>query len=259
MTSKGDPQQPPPNVHIYGDVVLDRDELACASLGPKWLLFPELKENTMRHEATSCHTKTRYSRIGSGGPKDQELDLDTLPEEPTLTDEEKLITLDDRIVYNYTTKTLDLRKKRVTDLKDCPRLHLPPARPQDEEVELLTKETLWSKEYLTFRSRNCTDKGILKYDNMTKSERRGYKKLMARRKRGEIVISQTDKSCEITICSREAYRIQGEAHVSRDKKATWEQVRKAKNHVICHNKALNMIFNTETMHGKSNHDRVRRP
>ena len=93
------------------DVVLDKDELAWASLGHKWLIFPDLKENTMRHEATSCHTKTRYSRIGSGGPKDQELDLDTLPEEPTLTDEEKLITLDDRIVYNYTTKTLDLRKK----------------------------------------------------------------------------------------------------------------------------------------------------
>ena len=49
MTSKGDPPQPPPNVHIYGDVVLDKDELACASLGPKWLLFPELKENSMRH------------------------------------------------------------------------------------------------------------------------------------------------------------------------------------------------------------------
>ena len=136
--------------------------------------------------------------MGTGSPEDQELDLE-LPEEPELSPEDQLTTMDHRLIYNYQTNTLDMRKLRVTDIKDCPRLILPPARTTSEEAQILTKESLWCSKYAIYRARNCNEKGYQLTDSMTKQERRGQKKLSKRKASGEIAISTTDKSCEITI------------------------------------------------------------
>ena len=66
---------------------------------------------------------------------------------------------------------------RPTDLKDCPRQHLPPARPEHEEIQMISKECLWNQAYNTFKNKNCDEKGIIKNDPMTKQERRGKVKL----------------------------------------------------------------------------------
>ena len=162
-----------------------------------------------------------------------------------------------RLVFNYNTNTLDLRRQRVTDIKDCPKLILPPSRPGNEEMELHNKETLWNNRYKLYRENKCNEKGFIKVDNMTKSERRGQRKLGKRKSTGQIVISSTDKSSEITISSREAYKIQGSVHVSKDKLSSWAEVRKAKAEAISHVKALNHIFNSGQEIGESNQTRLR--
>ena len=103
---------------------------------------------------------------------------------------------------------------RPTDIKDCPRLHLPPARPEQEEIELITKECLWNQAYNRYRETKCNEKGIIQNDPMTKQERRGKAKLSKRARNGEIVISTTDKSCELTISSMDSYTQQGEVHIA---------------------------------------------
>ena len=74
MIPEKPPPQVPPNVHIYGEVQMSKAELACASLGPKWMDYPVLNLDNMRYEGILCHTKSRWSRTTTGSPKDQELD-----------------------------------------------------------------------------------------------------------------------------------------------------------------------------------------
>ena len=162
----------------------------------------------------------------------------------------------ERLVYNWDTQTLDFRNLRVTDLKDCPKLVLPPPRPQSKEIGFLTKETLWSQSYQRFRIKNCNDKGILKRDPMTKSEIRGKIKLSKRANAGEIVISQSDKSNEITISSQESYKSQGDIHTVNDRLATWKDVEESKKVTLCHTRALTKVLNIGTESSSTNRERL---
>ena len=109
-----------------------------------------------------------------GSPKEQEDDAANLPEEPELSDEQKLDLLKETLVYDYDKHMLDFRKMKATDLKDCPKLHLPPSRPQAEKVEFHTKEHMWTMKYCEYMMKHCTENGRQKIDNMTKQERRGF-------------------------------------------------------------------------------------
>ena len=42
MTGDQEPPQPLPNIHLYGGVTVDEDELACARPGPKIFEYPTL-------------------------------------------------------------------------------------------------------------------------------------------------------------------------------------------------------------------------
>ena len=97
-----------------------------------------------------------------------------------------------------------MRKLNTKDLKDPPRHNLPKARSQKEESIFMTKQTLWAQAYANFMTTNCNQKGVQKGDTMTQSERNGQIELKNRAKKGEIVISETDKSTEITISSWES-------------------------------------------------------
>ena len=85
--SKDRPIPLPPTVNIYGEVTLDKDEVACAALGPKFTEYPILEQKSMKFESILAHTKTRYSRIGTGGPIDQAKDLEEFGDNSDLTDE----------------------------------------------------------------------------------------------------------------------------------------------------------------------------
>ena len=126
-----------------GPITPDEDELACALLGPKWVDYPVYERTTMKLQGAIGNTKIRWSRISNGSPQEQEEDKKNFPEEPNLDDDQKLSLIEDRLIYNYKTHTLDLRNRRVTDIKDCPRVCLPPSRPETEEIQLHTKEALW--------------------------------------------------------------------------------------------------------------------
>merc|ERR1711954_293119 len=54
---EGNPPPIPTKVHVYGDIQMDADELACASLGPKFMEYPVLDKNTHHHPP---HTTTTH-------------------------------------------------------------------------------------------------------------------------------------------------------------------------------------------------------
>ena len=78
---------------------------------------------------------------------------------------------------------------------------------------------------------------------MTKSEKRGKQKLTKRATNGDIVLSKSDKSTEITISSMESCIQQGEIHVSKDTPSNWNEVQKTIKVTVCHSIALTKAFN----------------
>ena len=126
-----------------------------------------------------------------------------------------------------------------------------------EELELKTKEHLWMNQYQTFMNSNCDNKGRLKADNMTLSERRGFMKLLKRNKYQDIIISKTDKSSKNTVSSKEAYIAQGQVHVQGDIPVTWRDFNKSKNQVLAHTKVLSNVFNVGQAHGDKAQTRLK--
>ena len=104
---------------------------------------------------------------------------------------------------------------------------------------------------------NCNEKGCLHHDNMTKSERRGYLKLLKRVRSKEIVISETDKSGKLTISSYASYIQQGEAHIKNDRLSNCGEVEDSKKVVLSHTRVLSQILGPGKEHGESNETRLK--
>merc|ERR1712112_324577 len=93
-------------------------------------------------------------------------------------------------------------------------------------------------------------------ENLTKSERRGQKKLARRVKSGEIVVYTTDKSSKLATATRESYERQGDVHCSGDPIVTWDEVAMSKKIILGHCKAFNRILKIGESHGRQSMERA---
>ena len=168
-----------------------------------------------------------------------------------------IIENESRELFNPETKVIDFRKVKATDLRDNPRVILPKPRPPGEEIELLVQRQIWQTTIEKYAENHCNSKGDQKQSNLTNSQKIGMSKLKNRSKDGSIVIGETDKSNKTTISSRESYTKQGEVHTSKDRFASWEEIRETKNLVLCHTKALINVFKVGSSHPEHEETRVR--
>ena len=80
---------------------------------------------------------------------------------------------------------------------------------------------------------------------MTKSERRGMKKIKARIKAKEIAVCETDKSGSLCLMPLEMYKKLGEEHIKGDPVVDWERVREIqrlmKGHLLALNKSTEKL------------------
>ena len=109
-------------------------------------------------------------------------------------------------------KTVDLSKKRVTDLKINKRVMLTDPRPAGEEATLLVRRGRLIEVAKKYISKRCDKKGEVIESNLSEQERRGLKKLKERAKSGKVVIRPTDKSHKLCISTMENYREPGRPH-----------------------------------------------
>ena len=112
---------------------------------------------------------------------------------------------------------------RATDIKNNPRITLPKHRSAKEEVELGAKGEVVFREASNYMSSLQEQP-----ENLTKSERRGLRKLLKRIKAGELVVLETDKSNKLCVMPMEMYKRMGIPHTQGDPEASWEEVIKAK-------------------------------
>ena len=65
----------PPPEHIipkYGEVSTDCEEDQALMLPPKFNTYPKIQETEAQYESTLTNTKSRWSRMETGGPKEME-------------------------------------------------------------------------------------------------------------------------------------------------------------------------------------------
>ena len=132
------------------------------------------------------------------------------------------IEAESRQPYNPVENKIDLRRRRVTDLKENTRVYLPKPLPINEEAKIQIRRERLEKVYRDFVNENCTDKGEQR-SNLTSAQKRGIASLKKRIKDGELIVMVTDKSGKLAVVSMEMYLEMGKVHTKNDKRVSEEK------------------------------------
>ena len=144
-------------------------------------------------------TKQRWNRQKNGYGKEAA----SIPNEKEL-EEEAETEMKIRNVYNHEEKDMDMRRLRVTDMRNMPRTMMPPPRPNGEEAEIHVRRETWKNEARMYINKECKDDGTQKTRNMSEEQSKGLKETMEEVKDGKIMIGQSDKGKELTVSSMDS-------------------------------------------------------
>ena len=113
------------------------------SYPPKHSLNPVLRVVDFQTSLELCHTKVRYALRDDLGPEPASSDPCTedlhLSKESTLSMEIRDAEARSRAIFNVEDSTLDLRKRKVTDLQQNNRVFLPPPLNKNTEAGLVVR------------------------------------------------------------------------------------------------------------------------
>ena len=200
------------DIDVIGDVTLTEEELEVLRLPPNFAVLTKLSEEDFVHETEMSMTKVRWEKKKR---LDEKLDepVKVSEEEKEKIDEEEAKT---RQTFDPIEKIIDMRKKRVTDMKENSRIYLPKPLPALEEAKIAIRRETYENVFKTFKEEKCTEKGEQK-SNLTWSQRKGLKSLKKRTEEGEIIIMMTDKSGKFAVADVESYLEMGRVHTAKDR------------------------------------------
>ena len=199
------------NIEVIGDVQVDDEELSVLRLPPEFAVLDKLRDEDFMHETEMAMTKIRWEKM-----KD-------LEEEDDVVDEEE--EAKKRQIFDPLEKVIDMRKRRVTDMKENSRVILPKPLTAHEEAKIAVRREHFEEVFSEYCQEHCSEKGEQK-SNLTFSQRNGLRKLKKRIKDGEIVVMLTDKSGKLAVSDVESYMEMGAVHTSKDTEVGDETVRK---------------------------------
>ena len=108
--------------------------------------------------------------------------------------------------FDRDKRVLNFKGMRASDVKSNPRVTLPKPRSDREELELGTRMTLLNQEVQEYIKRLETQPS-----SMTKSERRGLKKIKKRIKAKGVCVCETDKSGTLCMMPLSMYKELGKS------------------------------------------------
>ena len=241
---KNEPRLEEDNYVVYGDVHLSEPEKKCLNLGPKFMITPQMNKEDYQVEIEVEAVKTRMEIHKYKELKDMEGKV-TESEKISIEKEDRL----SREVFDKEEGTLRMSKLRVTDAKYNTRSY--PPREADTNSELLIQ--IRNEECLNvfeqMKKENSDNKGRLKETNMTVEESQGKRSLMQKVKKGEIVITTTDKSGKFAVIEPKLYKKAAEVHL-KDKEITSKNVTETETLFNRHAKQIIKSLQMGTVHGK---------
>ena len=232
---------------------LDDGEKSVLALGPKFCILNKLSEECFQRELEACIVKYRWELRSQeieeekvkkfGGDALEAINCIFDEEELEVqAEEEQLEEAKCRMIYNTENRSLNLARRRVTDIKGNSRVILPKKVKNFEveaKLELLRIECM--AVYKKYIEENCQKDGKQK-SNLTKNQIKGLLSLKKRIDNAEIVILPTDKTGRFAIMTRETYLQAGLKHTRGDIKVTWEVLDEAQKEINGHVAMLLKIF-----------------
>ena len=183
---------PDPEMEVltYGDVSLTQDEINLLQLGPGFMVCRSLDREELQVEAGVTMSKIRWSRSSRGVEKMTDREVEKKSEQ--LTEEEESIAeaieSEARDVLSTDGKSLDMRKKRPTDMRNNRNVRMPAPGPPMVEAEMNTRVGAWTRAFLKFREAKCDKKGAQKETNLTVSQTLGFRTLSKKVAKLEAVV-----------------------------------------------------------------------
>ena len=233
------------NFIICGEVSLSEEEKQCLTLGPKYMIKPEMKREDMEVELEIECIKTRMELIkrDETDPEDEE--------EPqgTASDAEQTFK-QSTTIYDAEEKTLDMSRLLVTDAKYNTRSYPPRRIEPEHEVKIQSRKQQLIEIFEDQKTKVCdSGKNTQKNTNLSRKQQSGIKMLKQRASRGEIVITLTDKSGKFAVVERELYRRAAQVHM-KDREIELKEI--SETETLLNRHAIQMIkaLKMGTRHGK---------
>ena len=210
-------------------------EKEILNMRPEYAIFGKVDPQMVEEEIQIAATKVRWTVMNSSEGETKEGEKEVIKEEirtneddkETISEEEmNLIDAKARQTVDTEAGTIDMSKKRATDLKNNRRVMMPGPMTAREEGIMNSRIEMWRETTEEYRKENCRKDGSVKECNLTLLQSTGLKMLQKRVKAGEIVVSEADKGKLLTVCSVDSYRRQGIVHIGTDRKVGWKETRR---------------------------------
>ena len=236
-----------------GKINLTPAEIKLLEKTPKYQVLDALMEEEFEVELEILGTKLRWSIQKD---IDESLEEDEVVEDLTAQEEDniRIIEASTRQVYDRDTDTVDLSKRRTTDLPNNSRIILPKPLPPLEEAKLNVRLDKLRETFAEYMKKNCDSKGR-QASNLTWELQQGLLSLKSRIKKGELLVCPSDKSGKLVVTDPETYLILGSEHTKNDTQISQDEVARIQQTLNGHQSMLIKGFN---IGGAWNHtDRVR--
>ncbi len=181
----------------YGGITLTNEEETLLSLPPKYATYNKVNTEECEAEVEKCLAKLRWEDRNSSAQNE-------LPRE-------------ERNWHDHTTKTMDFRHFRSTNLKFNARITVP--KPLDDMSEV-------NMQSLKQRLNRCTEEYVKETRhervNLTAEQKEGLKTLKEKKKDCDIIIMETDKSKRFSCDTPDNYKLLASTHMENDEVVTQE-------------------------------------
>ena len=242
-----------------GDIELSEEEKSVLVLNPKFAAMRKICLEATEREIEIGNTKIRYEvRQREIQRRQEEIEFESSEGNKRKIERksyEECVVEDakDRQIFDPLTNTLNLAKKRVTDLKENSRIILPKAVDEKLENEMgIIRETILGETKKHIREIENKIRGEMRkikkepdkekieknqeWQNLNKKEKEGLRKLRKRIKNGELVAIKTDKSGKLMVMSKDEYLKVGTGGLEGDRRISGDEAKKIENMINNHSR-----------------------
>ena len=176
---------------IPNEVILSDNEIKVLSLNPKFQVINKLTSEEFEIELGVLGCKTRWEQRRKEEEKlDEEDEANITPEDRMRGDQQ---AADSRQTFDPQKMSVNLNKKRATDVKGNKKVTLPKALSAKAEAIMEVRNEAYRDTFNDHVAKHCDKKGGQKL-NLTPEEQVGLDSLKKRTKNHEILIVPSNKS-----------------------------------------------------------------
>ena len=129
-----------------------------------------------------------------------------------------------RDVLGNSGKTLNMGRKRPTDMKNNRDVMMPGPAPPGVEAEHSTRLSMWQQTFMGYKSRHCGEDGSQHRSNLSATQLVGLKTLGRKVSKLEVIVLQADKGKRFVVVDQATYLSMAQDHISNDVPTTPQEV-----------------------------------